>query len=237
MPSGVGSACLMRSPTRWPPILPPTSMRRLPMACRPRRCWAPPPLTRVGFAASWASERGVVPVAPVAVSDRAPAPSRARLVVAALAIVAALALFVAALALVFGGHGGESVVAHPDSILPGPGPTDPGPHHAALLGRRPVHRRARHRRDRRRARNARLVVLAALAVANARLTLAATCSSGADDADLALEAEDARRAPVSRCRRPPNAAGCSTQRAASARRTWPWATSATSPSTAQRPRR
>ena len=86
-----------------------------------------------GFAASWASERGVVPAAPVAVSDRAPAPSTARLVVAALAIVAALALFVAAAALAFTGHGGESVVARPDAFLPGPGPADPGPHHAALL--------------------------------------------------------------------------------------------------------
>jgi hypothetical protein len=86
-----------------------------------------------GFAASWASERGVVPAVRAAASDRAPAPSRARVVVAALAIVAALALFVAALALVFSGHGGETVVARPDSILPGPGPADPGPHHAALL--------------------------------------------------------------------------------------------------------
>lgn len=51
----------------------------------------------------------------------------------------------------------------------------------------------------------------------------------ADDFHVAL-LTGMHAAPSDRCTRAPNAAGSPTQRAANTRRTWPWATSTTSPS-------
>ena len=56
---------------------------------------------------------------------------------------------------------------------------------------------------------------------------------GADHANLAFEPRR-HNAPVPSASRPAKLAGCSIQRAPSTRRTWPWATSATSPSTRER---
>jgi hypothetical protein len=84
-----------------------------------------------GFAASWARERGVVPASPIAASrHRTLAPPSMRIVIAALAVVGALALFAAGFALVFGGHHGGSVAVRPDAVLPGPGRVELGSHHA-----------------------------------------------------------------------------------------------------------
>jgi hypothetical protein len=83
-----------------------------------------------GFAASWARERGVLPVSPVAPSrSRAVAPPPRRFVVSALAVVGALALFAAAFALVLGGHHGGSVAVRPGPVVPGPGQVELVSHH------------------------------------------------------------------------------------------------------------